>query len=88
MDKSTSRNAMDVVERGHISLQKVAMYWNIPFTSLLNHLNGRTKSGKVGPQGVLTKHEDAKNITWVLNVQTIGLSITLQQLKLEVVEVT
>ncbi len=43
---------------------------------------------EVGPQGVLTKHEDAKNVIWVLNIQTTRLIITLQQLKLKVVEVT
>jgi hypothetical protein len=59
---------MDVVERGHISLRKVAMYWNIPFTSYLDHFNGRTRSGKVGPQGVLIKHENARIVTWVLNM--------------------
>jgi predicted HTH domain antitoxin len=72
MDKSTSRVAMDIVERGHISLQKVARYWNIPFTSFLDHLNGRIRRGKMGPQGVLTKHEDARIVTWVFNMQIIG----------------
>jgi hypothetical protein len=44
---------MDTMGRGHISLQKKTMYWNIPLTSLSNHLNGRTKNKKVGPQGEL-----------------------------------
>jgi hypothetical protein len=48
-------NAMDMVERGHTSLRKVAKYWNIPLTSLSNHLNGRIRIRKVGPQGVLTE---------------------------------
>jgi hypothetical protein len=51
-------DAMDVIERGHTSLRKVNMYWNILFTSLSNHSNGRTRSRKVGPQGVLTKLQD------------------------------
>jgi hypothetical protein len=59
---------MDAVERGHISLRKIARYWNIPFISLLDHLNGRTRSRKVGPQGVLTKHKDVRIVTWVLNM--------------------
>jgi hypothetical protein len=48
-------NAMDVMEKGHIYLQKVTRYWNIPFTSFSNHLNGRIRSRKMEPQGVLTK---------------------------------
>jgi hypothetical protein len=44
---------MDVVERGHTYLRKVAKYWNIPLNSLLDHINGWTKCRKVGPQGVL-----------------------------------
>jgi hypothetical protein len=46
---------MDAMERGDTSLRKVAKYWNIPLTSLLDHLNGRTRSRKVGPQGMLVE---------------------------------
>jgi hypothetical protein len=79
---------MDVVEREHTSLQNTNVYWNIPFISLLNHFNGTIKSRKMGPQGVLKEYKDANIITWVLNMQIVGLFITLQQLKLKVVEVT
>jgi hypothetical protein len=79
---------MDVIERGHTSLRKVNMYWNILFTSLSNHSNGRTRSRKVGPQGVLIEVEDETIISWVLNMQKVNLFVTLQQFKLKVVEVT
>jgi hypothetical protein len=46
---------MDVVERGHIYLQKVARYWNIPFSSFSEHFNGKTRSKKMGAQNVLLK---------------------------------
>jgi hypothetical protein len=59
---------MDVVERGNTYLRKVAKYWNILVTSLSNHLNGRTRCKKVGPQSMLTKHEDELIVTWVLNM--------------------
>jgi hypothetical protein len=68
---------MDVVEKGHTSSRKVNMYWNIPFTSLLNHLNGRTKSRKVGLQGVLIEIEDGIIVSWVLNMQKTSLFVTL-----------
>lgn len=45
------------MEKGHTSLRKANMYYNIPLTSLLNDLNGKTRSKKVGPQGVLTKKQ-------------------------------
>jgi hypothetical protein len=68
---------MDIVESGHTSLRKDNKYQNISFTSLLNHLNGRTKSRKVGPQGVLIELQDGVIVSWVLNIQKVGLFITL-----------
>jgi hypothetical protein len=50
--------AMDIMERGQLSLKKVNKFWHILVTSLLDHLNGKTKSRKQGPQGVLTNQED------------------------------
>jgi hypothetical protein len=40
------------------------------------------------PQGVLTKQEDKAIATWTQNMQKVGLYVTLQQLKLKVVEIT
>ncbi len=48
----------------------------------------RLESKKIGPLGVLTKEEHEAIITWVLNMQECGLSITLQQLKWKVAKVT
>jgi len=42
----------------------------------------------MGLQGVLTNEEDGTIVTWVLNMQMVGLSITLQQFKLKGVEIT
>jgi hypothetical protein len=44
---------MDAMEKGDPSLRKVAKYCNIPLTPLSNHLNGRIRCKKVGPQGML-----------------------------------
>jgi hypothetical protein len=81
-------NVMDAMEIRHTSFRKATKYWNIPLTSLSNQLNGRTKSKKMGSQGVLIEHEDAIIVTWVLKMQIVGLSITLQQLKLKVAKIT
>jgi hypothetical protein len=61
-----------------MSLRKANKYWNILLTLLSNHLNGRTKTKKVGLQGVPTKKEDAALVIWILNMQKVGLSITFQ----------
>ncbi len=37
---------------------------------------------------MLTNEEDGTIVTWVLNMQIVGLSITLQQFKLKGVEIT
>jgi hypothetical protein len=70
-------DTMDTMEKGHFFLRKASRYKNIPLISLSYHLHGRTRSRKVGPQGVLTKQEDATIVTWVLNMQIIRLSITM-----------
>jgi hypothetical protein len=50
---------MDVVERGHFLMKMVSQHWHILLTFFLDHLNGRTRSRKVGPQGLLIDEEDA-----------------------------
>jgi len=39
---------MDAIENGTTSLKKANRHWNIPFTSLFDHLYGKTKSRKHG----------------------------------------
>ncbi len=69
--------AMDVIEKGTHSIRKANKSWNIPMSSLVDHLNGKTKSRKMRPRGVLTKEEDVVVITWTLVMQEYGLSISL-----------
>ncbi len=40
---------MDVIERGIYSLRKANRSWNLPMSSLVDHLHGKTKSRKMGP---------------------------------------
>jgi len=51
----TLKTIMDVVEKGTHSLRRVSRLWNIPMSSLINHLNGKTKSRKMGLRGVFKK---------------------------------
>lgn len=61
------------MKRGHTSLRiQASKFWNIPLTSLLDHLNGR----KLGPEGVLNGEEDKVLVAWILVIQKCGLSIT------------
>jgi hypothetical protein len=39
---------MDVIENGTHSMMKVGKSWNIPMSSLTDHLNGNTKSKEDG----------------------------------------
>jgi len=80
--------AMDVIEKGTHSLRNASRSWNLPMSSLVDHLHGKTKSRKMGLKGVLIEEEYAIVITWTLAMQKCGLSISLQQLKMIVTKLT
>ncbi len=50
----TLKVAMDVIEKRTHSLTRANKSWNIPMNSFFYHLNGKTKSKKMAPRGVLT----------------------------------
>jgi hypothetical protein len=45
-------------------LRMANMLWNIPLSSISNHLNKKIKSKKMGPWGALTNEEDATKMAW------------------------
>jgi hypothetical protein len=49
---------MNVIENGTTSLRKASRHWNIPLTSLSNHLYGKTRFKKLGPACVPILEED------------------------------
>jgi hypothetical protein len=53
---------MDVVENGTYSLWRANRAWNIPMSSIYDHLNGNTRSKKMRPGGVLIEEEDVAMI--------------------------
>jgi uncharacterized protein YdeI (YjbR/CyaY-like superfamily) len=56
---------MDVMEKGHNSLMRANKHWNIPLTSLSNHLNDKTKAKTRGPPSLLTNQEDEAIVAWI-----------------------
>jgi hypothetical protein len=79
---------MDAIEKRTCFLRRANKQWNIPLNSFPNHLNRKTKSRKMGLEGVFTKEEDVAVIKWTLDMQECKLSISLQQLKMKVIELT
>jgi hypothetical protein len=80
--------SMDVVEGGMHSLKRANMSWNIPMSSLYDHMNGKSKSRRMGPGGVLIEEKDSIMIGWTLIMQECGLSISLQQPNMKFGELT
>jgi len=69
---------MDAIQNGTTSLRKANKHWNIPLTSLSNHLYGKTRFRKLEPINMLTIEEDQAMVAWVFSMQEVGLSISLQ----------
>jgi hypothetical protein len=80
--------AIMAVKRGIMGLRQAARAHNIPPSSLYDHLTGKIKKRKRGPQGVLSQEEEALVVEWILETQEEGHSVTIQQLKLKVAEIT
>jgi hypothetical protein len=59
--------AMDIVQWNHNILCKANRLWNIPFTFVLYHLNGKTcMFRKMGLVDVLTRNEDKPILEQIL----------------------
>ncbi len=69
---------MDVVERRTHSVKRANKSWNIPMSSIVDHLNGKSRFKKMGLRGVLIEKEDVTVIKWTLNLQECGFSISLE----------
>jgi len=82
------KETMEEVERGTSTMKKASRDWGIPLSSFTDHLNGRTRSERIRFGGVLIDEEDVAIVRVVLAMQGLGLFITLQQLKMKVVELT
>ncbi len=79
---------MEVVERGTNTMKKASRNWGIPLFFLRNHLNDRIMSRTIRFGGVSIDEKNVAIVRWVLIMQEVGLPITLQQLKMKMLEFT
>ena len=61
--------------------------FNIPKSSLRDHLRGKTKSRKIGATTILTKQKEALIIQYIDEMLEIGQPLTSQILKFKVAEI-
>jgi hypothetical protein len=80
--------AIGVVRSGGMSLDQAAEFYNIPASSLLDHMTGRITKRKYGPQEVLSEEEEASVVEWVLKMREDGQSVSIELLKSKLAEVT
>jgi hypothetical protein len=66
---------MDIVERQVNSMKKANKHWNVPFSSLCNHLNDKSRCKKFYPLGFLMEENDV--VAWIINMHKCGLFISL-----------
>jgi hypothetical protein len=88
MDILSFKGILEVVERGTNTMKKASRNWGIPLFFLRNHLNDRRTSRRIRFGGVLTNEKNVVIVRWVLIMQEVGLPITLQQLKMKMLEFT
>lgn len=71
-----------------MSIHGAKIWFNIPASSLEDHMYGRTTSRKKGAKCVLSTEEEVSVLHFLHRMQEIGHSITITQLKLKVAEHT
>ena len=61
--------------------------FNIPKSSLMDHLSGRTNSRKIGAKIILIKHEEELIIEYMDEMIEVGQPLTPHMLKMKVAEI-
>ena len=79
--------AMDAVESGAF-IGAASRFYGIPKTSLSDHVNGRCRGRKRGPQPVLNQEEVDALETYMREMAEYGHPLTTEQLKLKVALLT
>jgi hypothetical protein len=79
--------ALRAVDAGG-KVRAVARYFDIPHSSLSDHVHGKTLTRKKGRAGVLTVQEEEELLQYCFKMVDLGYPLTLCQLKLKVSELT
>ena len=77
--------AMAAVERGG-KIRAVARNFDIPASTLADHVNGRILQRKKGPPTVLTQSEETALEQYILKMQEYAYPLSMDQLRLKVAE--
>jgi hypothetical protein len=80
--------AIVAVNGGYMSMRRAARIHNIPPSSLSDHMKGKVGKRKPGLQETLSAEEEDSIVQWALKMQEEGETLTIQQLKLKVAEMT
>ena len=78
--------AIDYYDLGY-KLSDCAKAFNIPKSSLRNHLSGKTTTRETGPKTLLSKQEEGFVIEYIYEMLDVGQPLTPQMLKLKVAEI-
>ena len=74
---------MEAIDQGY-SYSQVSAEYDIPKSSLRDHVIGKTRSRKMGPKGVLTDEEEFALCEFIQEMREIGHSLTSTQVKIKV----
>ena len=69
-------------------LEECCKAFNIPKSSLRDHLSGRTKSRKIGAKTILTEQEEELIIEYMDEMIDVGQPLTPYMLKMKVAEIS
>ena len=78
---------MDVVELGAPTIE-IAQYYCISRSSFADHMEGRKKGRKYGPQAILSNKEEQALESYMLSMVEYGHFFTIEQLYLNVAFIT
>ena len=78
--------AIGALDSGY-SMREVCEAFSIPRTSLRDHYNGRVTSRKMGPPSILTKEEENKLVSYMVDMAKLAHPLSATDLKLKVAEI-
>ena len=78
--------AMQAAEEG-MRIRSASELYQIPASSLRDHLYGITIGRKRGAKSVLSSEEEEQVVQWIFRLQQLGHPITLSTLRMKVAEI-